>query len=132
MKIQIYKITSPNTDQFYIGMTTRSLKRRLAEHITFEKYNRVGRYRHCTVFNIIRAGDPSIALLEEFEADNREAGHTRETFHINEGGALCCNKVRTTSGKAVHDCPCGGHYSIKWPHLQTVRHTNYLATLAAN
>lgn len=126
MQIKIYKVTSPNTDRYYIGMTSRSLSRRLVEHLKCEEYNTRGRYRYCSVFEIIRAGSPSIELVETIETEGREVGHGREIAHIEEGGALCCNMVRTASLRPVVSCPCGGHYSIEAVHKNTKRHQQFM------
>jgi predicted GIY-YIG superfamily endonuclease len=88
----IYKVSSPNTDYFYIGSTTKSLKRRLWQHKKKARGNKL------TSSKIIRCGSPVIELLEEVEVSSKEELELIEyqviSEHIKEGSLYnyCVNK----------------------------------------
>ncbi len=70
---KIYKITSKNTDQFYIGSTCSSLKHRFYSHIKgyeFYCHNKDSAY-HLSSYDIIKFGDAVIELIEEFPCQSR-------------------------------------------------------------
>ena len=61
MNVYIYKISSPNTDDIYIGSTIQSLHRRLSLHYC-QKPN--------TSKKVLDAGDAKIELLESVCVNN--------------------------------------------------------------
>lgn len=83
---KIYKITSPNCDEIYIGSTVRSLNDRFLEH-----------KKDCKTKNnsskiVIDKGDATIELIELFPCDSRTEIERREG-EIQKSTLNCCNKV---------------------------------------
>lgn len=65
---RIYKITSPNTEQCYIGSTIQSLHRRFQKHISDWKSKEKKRF--FSSFFILENGDATIELLEEVQVES--------------------------------------------------------------
>jgi len=78
----IYKITSPNTHNIYIGSTFNNINTRFKQH----KYNPTSRSQL-----ILLAGDPTIELIEEIQCENRIQLNKREGYHII-NNIYCINK----------------------------------------
>ena len=77
---QIYKITSPNTENFYIGSTILPLDLRFSKH----KSN-----KDCSSMHIINEGNASIELIYEYPCKNRtelEAEEGRMMCDLREDG----------------------------------------------
>ena len=61
----IYKISSPSTDEIYVGSTTKSLKIRFARHHQdYERYLK-GEFSYTSSFEILALGNASIQLFYE-------------------------------------------------------------------
>ena len=86
--MKIYKITSPNTDLVYVGMTIQGLKRRFSGHHSSAKRYTRGLTNYCSSIKVLEHGDAVIELIEETD-DKR-----RETFWIQELNA--CNERKMT------------------------------------
>ena len=71
--MKIYKITSPNTELVYVGMTTKTLKRRLQGHRSSAKMYSRGVPKYCSSFKVLDCGDAVIELIEETDDARREA-----------------------------------------------------------
>ena len=85
---KIYKLTSPNTENIYIGSTTeRYLSSRLSKHKTHCRLG--GKY---TANKIILAGDVKIELLELVECDNVKELRDKERKYIEDNLHICINK----------------------------------------
>jgi len=69
---KIYKITSPDMDQIYIGSTTLELSERLRRHES--DYNRYlnGKRNNITAFELIKQNSYSITLIENVNVENRK------------------------------------------------------------
>ncbi len=94
-KSKIYKLTSTNTNEIYIGSTVNNLSRRKAHHINDYKLYLSNKKRFITSFKIIEyGGDINICLLEEYPCDNKEQLHQRERFYIENN--ICVNKFIPT------------------------------------
>ena len=85
---KVYKITSPHTDQVYIGSTTRSLSARFNDHVSRSKKSDL----HNASKIVIVAGNPSIELIEAFPCTSRKELERREG-ELQKMAANCCNKV---------------------------------------
>jgi len=73
---KIYKITSDQTDQIYIGSSVQTLKRRFADHkSSYKNYNG---NKYMTSFEILKYENCQIELLEEFPCNNRTELHRKE------------------------------------------------------
>ena len=76
---KIYKIISPNTDKVYIGSTHMELKDRLDAHRwNYDSYHR-GKFGYLTSFDILKAGNYRIELLEDYPC------HTKKELEKQEG-----------------------------------------------
>ena len=78
--MKIYKIIDNTNGNIYIGKTTKTLKRRLAQHKS--EHTRALRYR-CTSREIIKNGDYRIELIEETDDESRERYWILNTECIN-------------------------------------------------
>ena len=87
-KYNIYKISSPNTKNIYIGSTKHDLITRLNQHKTASKYNK----NWVSSKIIIDAGSPEISLIENIECETKRDLFLREGDHIKNNGLLCINK----------------------------------------
>jgi len=72
----IYAIRSPQTDQYYVGSTTKTLLVRFSDHKS--KCNTTSR-------EIIKYGDAYIELIEECDIEVR---FEREKYHIENGNVV--------------------------------------------
>lgn len=92
-KGKIYKITSKNTDKFYIGSTTESLKKRLGRHKNI---------RNCSSKEIIEADNYEINLLENYPCNSKKELLIRETYYYDlykkETPNLLVNKICPYTG----------------------------------
>ena len=138
---KIYKITSNQTEQVYIGSTCNPLSKRMAKHRETYKMHLAGKYNNVSSFEILAHGDAIIVLVENCPCDNKEQLFRRERFHI-ENTANCVNNripgrtnaERYQENKEVvlgkckayyetnkaniaekrnqkHECPCGRKYT---------------------
>ena len=111
MKCKIYKIISENTPMVYIGSTTKHLQTRLKNHIRdynyrIDYYNWFYDYSHnfenipdkfkkepgnVASYKILRYGDYSIELLDEFDYEIKSDILKREQFYIILYEGICVN-----------------------------------------
>mgnify|MGYP003670493295 FL=1 len=86
--MHIYKISSPNTDLIYVGMTRQTISRRLRGHHSHRKrYLANAQGAHfCSSYRVLECGDATIESIEETD------DHRREGFWIEELNS--CNKLR--------------------------------------
>ena len=88
-KGKIYKLTSSNSDEIYIGSTVLYLCKRKAHH--FEDYKKFinGSRSYMTSYKIIEAGgDIDICLLEEYNCKTKEELHAKERFYIENNNCV--------------------------------------------
>ena len=90
-KGKIYKLTSSNSNDIYIGSTIQNLSKRKAHHIADYKKFIIEKKIYISSFKIIECGGIiDICLLEEYPCDNKEQLHQRERFYIENN--CCVNK----------------------------------------
>jgi hypothetical protein len=95
LKSKIYKLTSSNTNDIYIGSTVNNLAKRKAQHISNYKRYLINGGNYMTSCKIIEfGGDIDICLLEEYPCNNTEQLHQRERFYIENYN--CVNKLVPT------------------------------------
>ncbi len=94
---RIYQITSPNSENVYVGSTTQTLNQRLQRHIS--DYNRFFNgnesLKICRSSDVIKYGDPEMHLIYE------RLFYPKKDLHKLEGETMqsienCCN---TDNGK---------------------------------
>jgi len=101
-KSKIYKLTSSNSNEIYIGSTTLNLSKRKAHHIWYYKNHLLNKVKYITSFKIIEyGGNIDICLLEEYSCSNKEQLHQRERFYIENNN--CVNKVIPTRTKKEYN-----------------------------
>jgi predicted GIY-YIG superfamily endonuclease len=148
---RIYKLTSHQTNQCYIGSTTRSLEQRLKEHNN-KKCNQYknGRTNYLSSHAIVKFDDARIELLEEKEYKDKNEMLERERFYI-ESNENTVNKSRPITTKEEKkeqkdyykeynkiyridkksnekfDCECGGRYTRenRNAHMGSKKHNSY-------
>jgi hypothetical protein len=90
---KIYRITSSNSTQCYIGSTCDPLKDRLSEHKSGYKRFCDGKDRFVTSFTLFQAGgEVEIFLIEDFPCNDKKQLLTRERFFVESED--CINKYR--------------------------------------
>lgn len=90
---KIYRIICNVTNEFYIGSTTQALSKRLAEHVDQYKLWQKGIVRFVTSFNILKNGDYSIILIENFPCETKELLLMRERYWM-EQMPNCINLIK--------------------------------------
>jgi len=85
MKYNIYKITSDQTDDVYVGITSLTLKKRLQKHKYNYKYYCYEKYRFVFSFLVVCYDDCKIELIEETNDKSREKFWIRKID--------CCNNL---------------------------------------
>ena len=81
--MKIYKISSPQTDDVYIGKTTQTLKIRFRNHKSGYKQYCYEKRRFCFSFLVVCYEDSKIDLIEETDDETRERYWIRKLD--------CCN-----------------------------------------
>ena len=78
---KIYKLTSPHTDQIYIGSTCQKLlSNRLGEH----KYEHINRSnKNISSFKLFELGNVKIELIENYPCNSRQELIIREQHQLN-------------------------------------------------
>lgn len=140
---KIYKITSDQTPDIYIGSTTQTLNIRLSKHKNDYKRYLKGKYHYVTSFNIVKYPNCKIDLLELCDFETKEELRKRESEYIKNN--ICVNKcmtgmnlTRRETNKKYRDkykdkinkkfvCLCGGKYTTynKMKHMRTKKHHIY-------
>lgn len=88
---KVYKITSDQTDQVYVGSTCGPLSQRMAVHRSNIRAHAAGKTNYTTSFAIVQYDDAVITLIEDCPCENKEQLHRRERFHI-EATPNCVNR----------------------------------------
>ena len=88
---KIYKLVSANSDKVYYGSTTQRLCTRKAKHFNHYKNHMAGKYKaYLRAFDVIKDGDVSIVLVENYPCDDNTQLHERERYYIENN--ICVNK----------------------------------------
>ena len=146
---RIYKITSAQTDNIYIGSTTKTLKQRLTEHKSDYKRFMNNPTHNKSGYEIVQFDDAVIELIEEKEFKDKKEMLFRERYYIEI--YECVNKMipirtneETKEIKKIFDkkykmenkykinayanekikCECGHSYTRahKAEHMKSKRH----------
>ena len=96
--LQIYKLTSSQTNEVYVGKTTQTLKERLTDHRSDYRQWTNGTRFYCFSYQIIEFDDHKIELIEETN------NSLREIYWIQK--LNCCNfnstKITAILEKSIH------------------------------
>ena len=79
---RIYKITSAQTDNIYIGSTTKTLKQRLSTHKCDYKRYLKNKTHYKSGYDIVKFDDAIIELIEEKEFKDKKEMLFRERHYI--------------------------------------------------
>ena len=98
-KSKIYKIVNDETDEVYVGSTTRLLCVRMAEHRHDYRKIQEGKRlnRKSTVLQILKYPSARIELIEAFPCSNRDELNRKEAEVIR--SMKCVNKQNPMTGK---------------------------------
>ena len=92
--IKVYKLESPSTEKVYIGSTSKSLCKRLADHKYDYKRYQAGKYNYVSSFEIIKLPDAGIMLLEQFEESEEKQKRVVEQYYLDHYKGITCNVRR--------------------------------------
>ena len=106
---KIYKITSPNCDEVYIGSTTQTLNIRFSEH----KSRCITENRNSKI--VIDKGDAVIELIEDFPCESKKELFRREG-EIMKATLNCCNKY--IAGRTKQEWVAENSVHVKEYHKQ--------------
>jgi len=138
---KIYKISSSQTNQVYIGITPRKLSIRLCEHRYSSKYKNIR--NHCRSYLLLtNFDDCKIDLIEEV---NKTESKIRERYWIDFYGENCVNvrkpgRIITQEpeyriqleikNKEKMICECGAEIrkDSKFRHIKTNKHKLFFNT----
>ena len=95
---RIYKISSPQTDNVYIGSTTQDIHKRLQQHIKDYRQYQNGKKYYISSFEIVKYDDVIIEVIEEIEYINKNKLLDRERYFI-ESIENIVNKYRPITTK---------------------------------
>ena len=85
---KIYKITSPQSDKYYIGSTQSTLDERFGTHLSHYKSGE----RFCTSIQLLQYDDCKIELIENYPCDNVNELRRREGIIQLENIDMIVNK----------------------------------------
>ena len=113
---KIYKISSDNSENIYIGSTFQLLCKRLSEHKSSYKRYLENKCNYISSFAIIKdsfydlqnperkLSKVQIELIEEYNCNNKKELHLRERYYIELYKSICVNKiVPTRTQKEYHN-----------------------------
>jgi hypothetical protein len=89
---KIYKIIDNTCEKVYIGSTCKTLKQRLAKHVSNYKCYLKGKYNNVMSFEIIKNGDYDILLVESFPCNFKDELLTRERYWTTKINCINKNK----------------------------------------
>lgn len=89
---KIYKITSPQSDKFYIGSTINDIRIRLSKHKNNYKNYLNGKYCYVSSFEVIKYDDCIIELLKEVKCESKTELEIEEGKTIKEYQDRILNK----------------------------------------
>jgi hypothetical protein len=97
---KIYKITSANTSNIYVGSTILALNRRLTNHLCdYKKWLNNMLIKNISSFDIIKMNDYKIELIEAYKCENKKELETRERYYIELYKDIVLNKKIPTRTK---------------------------------
>jgi len=92
---KIYKLSSPNTEFYFIGSTCVDLNRRLISHKRKYKEFLEDPKIYTQDFEILKNGDCKIELIEEYPCLNKRELTNREKWHNQDINCLKSNLKRS-------------------------------------
>jgi len=97
---RVYRISSPDTDQIYVGSTCKELKRRLLRHkLDMRRWQR-GTHHYVSSYEILKYDNAEIDIVEEDEFLDKHHMLEREKYWIQK--LNCVNKLIPC--KTIEDC----------------------------
>ena len=137
----IYRIVDKTTGKTYIGSTLNSLQNRLKRLEAQHRSHCKGKQAYTTSFEVLKNGDYTISLVQDFPCETKADLLNREHYFIthttNVSNKYRPNQVARCGGvqrymraymeeymKKIMRCPCGGSYSAqnKTRHNRSQKH----------
>ena len=84
----IYKISSQNSNQCYIGITKKDIEKRLKEHVACYELFKNEKTSFITSFEIIKNGDYKIELIESFIPKTTQEKKDKEAYYIKTNNSV--------------------------------------------
>jgi hypothetical protein len=151
---KIYKISSPQSDKFYIGSTIKKLNIRFSKHkADYKRYIEKGVGSYVSSFEVVKFDDAIIELIKDVNCENRKeldkiegecikeyhdkilnknvAGRTvKEWNEVNKEYIKEYYEANKEKLREKFECNCGGKYSRcdKSTHNKTKKHQLYIST----
>jgi hypothetical protein len=97
---RVYRISSPDTDQIYVGSTRKELKTRLVKHKSDMKRWQKGQCNYISSFEILNYDNADIDIIEEDEFIDKQHMREREKYWIQK--LNCVNKIRPCKTREEH------------------------------
>jgi len=92
---KIYKITSLQSEKFYIGSTIQTLENRFYHHLLSYKKYLINNNSYISSFDILKYGDAVIELIENVNCNNRKELGLFENKYLKLYRDKCVNKFLT-------------------------------------
>jgi hypothetical protein len=139
---KIYKLTSSETTDIYIGSTIQPLCKRLKQHKhTYKRYLK-GKYNYVYSYELSKYVDCKIELIKEYPCDNKHeldneegiyqkkmkcvnryiAGRNKKEYYEDNKEKIKVNK----SQKCICECGKEYTYSHKSRHEKSTKHQDYI------
>ena len=87
-KYNIYKISSDNCNQCYIGITKKDIQKRLKEHVACYELFKNEKTSFITSFKIIENGNYKIELIESFTPKDDQEKKDKEAYYIKTNNSV--------------------------------------------
>jgi hypothetical protein len=125
---RVYSLRSHQTSDIYIGSTTESLSRRIAQHRSdYKRFSTEKKGNYVSSYEIIKYEDAYIELIFEGEFESKNALHRKEGECIREMN--CVNKRiegRTKQEYAKDNKEYISQYKKQWREEHIEERTEYL------
>lgn len=102
-KGKVYKITSDNTTDVYIGSTTKELSQRLSGHKNAYKRFADNKTNYCLSFELVKHAHFEITLVEAVNVETKEELLKREGFHSMNTPNCINKKIAGRTMKEYYD-----------------------------
>lgn len=89
----VYKITSKNTTDIYIGSCIIDVKERLNKHKHMNNYYKKHNTHYCNSFKILEHGDVNITIIDEYDNINLKDLRIIEGKYIRDNLKNCVNRI---------------------------------------
>ena len=119
---KVYKISSPSCPELgvYIGSTVETLSRRIASHRSHFHRWQAGKNNFVTSFDILKAGDAVITLLEDVPCERKEQLLARERHWVEV--TECVNRCLPGRTKSQYTADHHDSFLSYWKDYRVQNH----------